>query len=72
MFMDAESADVVFEVGGQHAANEAKQKKIKTSKTEFYAHRPILMKAAPALADMIKMSHVTPSRIALHVRTSNS
>lgn len=66
MFMDAESADVVFEVGGQHAANEAKQKKIKTSKTEFYAHRPILMKVAPALADMIKMSHdVTPTRIAI-------
>ena len=54
LFMDAESADVVFEVGGQHAPNEAKQKKIKTLKTEFYAHRLILTKVAPALADMIK------------------
>ena len=38
MYMDKQSADVVFEVGGQHATTRANAKKIKAVHTEFYVH----------------------------------
>ncbi len=44
MFNENESADVVFEVGGHDATNDAKNKRIKTTKTELYAHHLILSK----------------------------
>ena len=45
LFMDEETADVVFEVGGEQ--QKGKRKKAKTSTTNFHAHRPILKKCAP-------------------------
>jgi hypothetical protein len=57
LFMDQESADVVFEIGGGavETGNEMSTKKRMTSKT-FYAHRCILMKMAPQLADLCSAS----------------
>eukprot|EP00585_Thalassiosira_rotula_P001671 CAMPEP_0196153012 /NCGR_PEP_ID=MMETSP0910-20130528/36480_1 /TAXON_ID=49265 /ORGANISM="Thalassiosira rotula, Strain GSO102" /LENGTH=403 /DNA_ID=CAMNT_0041416727 /DNA_START=32 /DNA_END=1243 /DNA_ORIENTATION=- len=53
LFMDESSADVVFEVGGgQQQAVENDHKKAKTSPISFYAHRLILQKCAPALAEI--------------------
>ena len=53
-FMDEESADVVFEVGGgnQHGGNT--RKKAKITPTKFYAHRLILQDGAPMLAELCK------------------
>jgi hypothetical protein len=62
LFMDKESADVVFEVGGRR--RESGSKKSKTEPTEFYAHRNILKTAAPLLADLWN-SDDSPSRIQL-------
>ena len=62
LFMDKESADVVFEVGGR--PRESGRKKSKTETTEFYAHRIILKTAAPLLAELCN-SDDSPSRIKL-------
>jgi hypothetical protein len=51
MFMDEESSDVVFEVGGQHSESSAR-KKAKTSSVTFPAHRLILGKCSPILAEL--------------------
>ena len=56
MYMDKESADVVFEVGGQHATTRANTKKLKAGAATFYAHRLVLMKAAPQLAELCIVS----------------
>ena len=52
LFMNEETSDVVFEVGGQQQAK-GKRKKAKTSTTtEFHAHRNILQNCAPTLYEM--------------------
>lgn len=65
MFMDEESADIVFEVGGQHATTSANTKKRKSVHTRFYAHRLILMKVAPLLAELCVTSHESPQCIGI-------
>ncbi|KAL7550323.1 hypothetical protein ACHAWF_013564, partial [Thalassiosira exigua] len=50
MFMDEESSDIVFEVSPKNDTKSTK--KAKPSPEKFYAHRIILEKAAPALAEM--------------------
>ena len=50
LFMDEDTADVVFEVGGQQQAKG--RKRAKTSTTNFHAHRLILQKCAPTLFEM--------------------
>mmetsp|Transcript_10867 Transcript_10867/g.26829 ORF Transcript_10867/g.26829 Transcript_10867/m.26829 type:complete len:411 (-) Transcript_10867:412-1644(-) len=58
MFMEEESADIVFEFhqkGGNQkkkAKDRSPRKKAKTSPAMFYAHRIILQKCAPQLAEM--------------------
>jgi BTB/POZ domain len=52
MFMDNETSDVVFEVGGKQKTDESGTKNIKTESKTFYAHHVILKKCAPVLADM--------------------
>ena len=47
---DEESADVIFEVGGQQDTDDNKKAKIST--TTFHAHRVIIKNCAPALYDM--------------------
>jgi hypothetical protein len=59
LFMDRSSADIVFEISGEQSDH---NKELAASK--FYAHRLILMKAAPVLADMC-MSNETPSLVKL-------
>ena len=56
-FNDEESADVVFEVGGNsgNRGEEGSCKKTKTS-TIFYAHRLVLKDGAPLLAELCKPS----------------
>ena len=49
LFMDEETADVVFEVGGHRPAG---REKTEFSNTSFHAHRPILQKCAPTLYEM--------------------
>ncbi|KAL3762575.1 hypothetical protein ACHAW5_003113 [Stephanodiscus triporus] len=51
MFMDEESADIVFEVGGGESESNAK-KKAKTLPVTFPAHRLILRKCSPTLAEL--------------------
>jgi len=51
LFMHEESANVIFEVGGQKQAK-GKRKRAKTSTTNFHAHRNILQKCAPTLYEM--------------------
>ena len=51
LFMNEESADVVFEVGGQQQTK-GKCKKAKIATTDFHAHRNILKKCAPTLYEM--------------------
>ena len=50
LFMDEESADVVFQVGGQQGT--ATNKRAKTSPTNFHAHRLVLRQCAPQLWQM--------------------
>ena len=50
LFMDEESADVVFQVGGQQGT--ADNKRAKTSPTNFHAHRLVLRQCAPQLLQM--------------------
>ena len=51
LFMDEETADVVFEVGGEQQGK-GKRKRTKISTTNFHAHRNILQKCAPTLYEM--------------------
>jgi hypothetical protein len=51
MFMDEESSDVVFEVGGQRGKDNA-EKVARTAPIAFHAHRFILSKCPSTLADM--------------------
>jgi len=51
LFMDEETADVVFEVGGQQQGKD-KHKRAKISTNNFHAHRLILKKCAPTLYEM--------------------
>jgi len=53
LFMDEESADVVFEIGGEQQTK-GKRKRAKTSTTNFHAHRLILKKNASTLYEMCK------------------
>ena len=50
LFMDEETADLVFEVGGQQ--EKGKRKRPMTSTINFHAHRNILKKCAPTLYEM--------------------
>jgi hypothetical protein len=50
-FMDEESSDVVFEVGGQRGKDNA-EKVARTAPVAFHAHRLILSKCSSVLADM--------------------
>jgi len=50
LFMNEETADVVFEVGGEKHAK-GRRKKTKSS-TSFHAHRNILQSCAPTLYEM--------------------
>ena len=50
LFMNEETADVVFEVGGEQHAK-GRRKKAKSS-TSFHAHRNILQNCAPTLYEM--------------------
>ena len=52
-FMNEESSDVIFEVGGEQASNDARDKRAKTS-TTFYAHRFILQECTSALGELCK------------------
>jgi hypothetical protein len=51
LFNEEETADLVFEVGGQQQAK-GKRKRAKTATTNFYAQRIILQKCAPTLYEM--------------------
>jgi len=51
LFMDEETADVVFEVGGEQQTND-RRKRAKTSTTNFYAHKLILKNNASTLYEM--------------------
>jgi hypothetical protein len=53
MFMDEESADIVFEVGGGHQSNNKKTKKAKTSLVRFPAHKFIL-RPSSTLAELCR------------------
>jgi hypothetical protein len=52
MFMDGESADIVFEVGGQQSESNARKKAKQTSSVNFPAHRLIMRKCSPTLAEL--------------------
>ena len=56
LFMDEESADVVFEVGGEQQTKGSRRKRAKTATTNFHAHRLVLQKCAPTLYDMCRGS----------------
>jgi len=53
LFMDGETADVLFEVGGEQATGTITRKKSKTT-TNFHAHRILLKNNASALYEMCK------------------
>ena len=53
MFNDEESADVLFEVGGQSTKSSTRKKKAKTT-TTFYAHRAIVRKSSSILGELCK------------------
>ena len=52
MFMDEESSDVAFEVGG-HRVKDNAEKVARTAPAAFHAHRFILRKCSTALADLL-------------------
>ncbi|KAL7526511.1 hypothetical protein ACHAXR_001524, partial [Thalassiosira sp. AJA248-18] len=63
MFMDEESADIVFEVidGNEQVRNT--RKRTSTSIVKFHAHRLILKQCAPMLAELLCGSEVTSASI---------
>ena len=52
LFLDEETADVLFELGGEQQTTKGKRKRANLSTTNFYAHRLILQKSAPTLYEM--------------------
>ena len=52
LFMDENSSDVIFEVHQPQSGSINAKKKAKTSPATFYAHKLILMKCAPQLAEL--------------------
>jgi hypothetical protein len=52
-FMNEESADVIFEVGGSQEGGNSR-KRTKTAPTKFHAHRLLLQDSAPMLAELCK------------------
>ena len=64
LFMDEESANVIFEVGGRNLNDETGTKRSKTESTTFFAHHNILKTAAPLMAELSR-SDASPSRIHL-------
>ena len=54
IFLDEESSDIVFEVGGQQIKNNTKKKAKKTLSVTFTAHRLILGKCGSTLADLCR------------------
>ena len=54
LFMDMSTADIVFEIGdGKQVAGQGRKKVKKTSApTNFYAHKCIIKKSAPQLAEL--------------------
>ena len=66
-FMDEKYADILFEVRREHVQVGAKRRREKTLPTKFYAHRMILDKAAPQLAELCNMDKITsPSVVEIH------
>ena len=59
LFMDKDSADVVFEIKGDAVLPNGSEN---DTKTTFYAHRLILNKTAPQLAELCS-TVVSPSRV---------
>ena len=53
-FNDEESADIMFEVGIGAKQTKDKQNNVKTSTTNFYAHRFIVQDVSSTLAEMCK------------------
>ena len=62
-FGNEETADVKFEVGGTVESAKGRRKRAKTSRTTFHAHHIFLRMNAPALADMCKPGHDSPTTI---------
>lgn len=62
MFMDEQSADVVFEVYNEQKGLDNDRKRAKTAPSTFYAHRLILKKCASTLAELCGAGrdHLTP------------
>jgi len=56
LFMDEETADVLFEIGGEQQTKGSRRKRAKTSTANFHAHRLILQKCAPTLYEMCRGS----------------
>jgi hypothetical protein len=52
MFMNEESADIVFNVGGEQFESNARKKAKTTSSVAFPAHRIILRECSPTLAEL--------------------
>ena len=65
LFMDEESADVVFEVGGEQQTKGSRRKRAKTLATNVYAHRLILQKCAPTLYEMCKSNEAGIATISI-------
>lgn len=64
LFMDEESADIVFEVGGQRGKNN-EEKVAKIEPTVFHAHRLILRKSPTTLAELCGSAgdQITPIQV---------
>lgn len=63
MFMDKESADVVFEIRGEQTQNNESARETSPT-TKFYAHRLILRHVAPLLAELC-MTDKSPAVVEL-------
>ena len=66
LFMDEESANVVFELDKFQSNNTLREKKPKTEPIRFYAHTLILKSAAPLLAELCKLNS-NESRCTIHI-----
>ena len=62
-FNDEESADIMFEVGIGAKQTNDKQNNIKTSTTNFYAHRFIVQDVSSTLAEMCKPGEETVTTV---------
>ena len=63
LFMDEEFADIVFHVRGETEESETTEQGVKGSTMKFYAHRLILKKAAPLLAELSASSDTSPASV---------